>query len=101
MAAFRAAVQIAAELQRTLTLERRQVGDKTRIGEQHRIPVRLEIGIATAAPFIEFVFVAVEQLQLWIAIQLERGEIECRGGQLIIMIEQRDEFPGRHLKGIV
>ena len=45
-----------------------QMGDVVLRGEKVGVPVRLEIGIATAAPFIEFVFVAIEELQLRITI---------------------------------
>ena len=47
-----------------------QMGDVVLRGEEVWVPVGFKMRITTAAAFIEFVFVAVEQLQLRIAIQL-------------------------------
>src|SRR5687767_8730864 len=69
--------------------------------EQIGIPIRLEIGIETAASVIDLVFVRVDELRAGMALNREGDLGEGMRPQHIVMIEQRDIVSGRQLEGRV
>ena len=66
--------------------------------EEIRVPIRLEVGIAAQAVRIDLVLVGVEQLRFGMGSYL-LGNVEQRvRGELVIVIEQRDELAGPHVQ---
>src|SRR5215211_1535712 len=63
--------------------------------EQIRIPVGFEIVIVAVAVLVDLVLIAVDEIGIWICIELERDAGERMRTNLVVVIEQRDELAVR------
>src|SRR5437588_10510238 len=59
--------------------------------KQVGIPIGFEVWIAAATVWVKLVFIAIYQLQLWVAIEFDYSEIERSRSEFVVMIEKSNK----------